>query len=392
MSVLIINGRLPDFGQRKWIPGDLLTLGGKIIAMGEVPRKKGYTLVDAEGNLLLPAFCDLRTHVFAPPYIRTENEKCLSASAQAGGYGTLLAAPLAPHPVVIPEQVEAVASMSSKRVRVLPTAAVCDGEGKPSDLSALLEAGAYAFADDGYADTDTLLRAMTFCRETNRLMICHAADKSRKDSALDEALSTAKLLVLAANTGCRLHITGVSAADAVEQIRLAKGEGVFVTCDSCPPYFTMTKADLLFYGSQVKLSHPLRERKDRDAVLAGLSDGTVDAISTDHTPVESADKALPADRAAAGMLALQTTFAVSLCHLVVPGHIDLFRLVELLSLAPARILGMEAGFREGSACSIAVCDIDRSYPFTETLLKSRHSVRNTPYLGQILTGTVERMI
>lgn len=392
MSVLIINGKLPDFGQRKWIPGDLLILGGKIAAMGEIPRKKGYTLVDAGGNLLLPAFCDLRTHVFAPPYIRTENEKCLSATAQAGGYATLLASPMAPHPVVTPEQVEAVASMSGKRVRVLPTAAVCDREGRASDLSALAKAGAYAFADDGYADTDTLMRAMSFCREQNRLFICHAADKSRKDSALDEALTTAKLLVLASHTGCRLHITGVSAADAVEQIRLAKREGIPVTCDSCPPYFTMTKADLLFYGSQVKLSHPLRERRDRDAVLEGLADGTVDAISTDHTPVEAADKALPMDRAAVGMLSLQTAFSVSLCHLVMPGHLDLFRLIELLSTAPAKILGIDAAFAEGSACTIAVCDIDRSYPFTESLLKSRHSVRNTPYLGQILTGSVERLI
>lgn len=392
MIIQLKNGRFPDFSSRRWRPADLTITGGRLSFAP--PARKPTSVIDAQGYLLFPAFTDLRTHVFAPPHIRIENAKNLAAAALTGGYSTVLAAPFAPDPVIDAETVAAVASLSGKRLRVLPTAAVCDREGHSSDHEALLDAGAFTLADDGYADDAVLSHAMQVCAARGLPIICHAVRDPRggEDSPLAEAIATSRLLVLAADSGCRLHITGVSAADAVAAIRIAKREGVPVTADSCPPYFTMTKSDLLFYGSQVKLSHPLRSRRDIAAIIEALADQTIDAVSTDHTPVERAEKCLPIDRATAGMLALQTAFSVTLGGLVLPGQIDLFRLIELLSLAPSKILGLGSPLTEGSSCSIAICDINRRYTYNPLMAGENSGVRNTPYLGQVLIGKVERLV
>lgn len=403
MSTFIQNAKIPDFERKKWVPADLWVNGGKIVSIGELQKKKGGGLLNAAGRPLLPAFADLRTHVFAPPHIRTENGEILRKTASAGGYFTLLAASCAPDPVVTPEQVRAVASLSDPRkTRILPTAAIADRDGRPADAEALLDAGAHALADDGSADPIVLRNAMRICAGRDRLFLFHACENARmpgidllpegKEAAFCEDLATARALVTARETGCRLHITGVSTAGALRQIRIAKAAGMPVTCDSAPPYFTMTKSDLLFYGSLVKLSHPLRERADQQAILEGIIDGTIDAISTDHTPVETSEKRRTMADAPCGMLALQTAFSVCVTQLVIPGHIDLFRLIELMSVSPLRILGLPDRLEEGAFCPLALCDVDRSYTLTEAMLKSSNSVKNSPYLGQVLTGTVEKMI
>lgn len=405
MNTLIQNAKIPDFARKKWMTADLLISGGKIGSIktaidADIPKKK---IVSAGGRPVLPAFADLRTHVFAPPHIRTENGEILRKTAAAGGYFTLLTAPFAPDPIVTAEQVRAVASLSDPRkVRILPTAAIADRDGRPADATALLDAGAFALADDGLADPVTLREAMRVCAARDRLFIFHACENARVpgisglpeegEAAFCEDLATARALVTARETGCRLHITGVSTSGALNQIRAAKAAGIAVTCDSAPPYFTMTKKELYFHGSLVKLSHPLRDRADQQAILGGIIDGTIDAISTDHTPVETAEKRRPMADAPCGMLALQTAFSVCMSRLVVPGYIDLFRLIELISVAPLRILGLDDRFEEGVFCPLVLCDMDRSYTLSESMLKSSPSVKNSPYLGQVLTGTVEKMI
>lgn len=415
MNVLITGARIPDFTEKRWIDGDLLALGGKIAAMGgEIPKKKSYSLLSAGGMVLLPAFTDLRTHVFAPPYIRVESGDTLRKTAAAGGYYTLLAAPCAPEPVISAEQVRAVASLSDPRkLRILPTGAIADREGRPSDAAALLDAGAFTLADDGFADLPTLRAAMSLCAARGRPFLFQAALPENDPFAMTqpgggqapfcENLAVARAIACADDTGCHLHVTGVSTAGAIRLIRGAKAAGIAVTCDSPPPYFTMTKSELHYQGSSVKLCHPLRERADMRAVLEGVIDGTVDAISTDHTPVERAQKQ-PLETAACGMLALQTAFSVCMTHLVIPGYIDLFRLIDLLSLAPLRILGPVGSdgqdgpdgpsgrMEEGAFCPLALCDPGRSYTFTDSMLKSHSFVRNSPYLGRSLTGTVEKLI
>ena len=402
MNTLILNAKIPDFAQKSWTTADLAVFGGKIVLPNEIGRRKGIPTINAGGRPLLPAFADLRTHIFAPPHIRVESGDILRRSAAAGGYYTLLAAPCAPDPVTSPATVQAIASLSdSRKVRVLPTGAIADRKGRPSDAKALLDAGAFALADDGFADLLTLHAAMRLCAERDRLFILHAGlnpdlpgiDRfpQAEQSRFSENFSTAQALICAQDTGCRLHITGVSTAQAIGQIRAAKAAGVSVTCDSPPPYFTMTKSDLYFYGAKAMLCHPLRERADQQAILAAVVDGTIDAISTDHTPVETSDKA-DIKSALPGMLALQTTFSVCLTHLVLPGHIDLFRLIDLLSLAPLRILGLPDRMEAGEFCPLVLCDLDRSYTFTESMLISKPNVKNSPYVGQVLTGSTEKLI
>ncbi len=408
--ILIKNGRIPDTKSRKWIASDILINDGVISSIGNIAAKKGYTVYDARGNVIFPKFTDLRTHIYVPPYIRTEKTATTLRAACAGGFGRILTAPKAPVPISDAGLISAIKSEAEKSgCELLVAASLTDASGNAADTAALFEAGAFAIADDGDADADILLDAMKYCAENKRPVIIHADDKELSakanhtaiygygkksgfaDRTLSEDIATARALLLAAKSGCRLHISGVSSACSVDLIRQAKKNGISVTCDTAPQYFSMTSDDLLFYGNNVKLGHPLRSVKDRDAIADAIADGTVDAISSDHTAVTSEEKNVPFEKASCGMLGLQTAFPVSLCSLVCTEKIDLYRLYELMSKVPAEIVGKTAEIKVGAPASFAVCDIDSEYTFEQSMLISDRLVSNSPYLGQVLIGKILKL-
>ncbi len=408
--ILIKNGRIPDTKSRKWIASDILINDGVISSVGNIAVKKGYTVYDARGNVIFPKFTDLRTHIYVPPYIRTEKTATTLRAALTGGFGRILTAPKAPVPISDAGQISAIKSEAAKSgCELLVAASLTDANGNTADIESLFDAGAFAIADDGDADDDILLDAMKYCAEKKRPVIIHADDKQlsakaahtttygygRKsgftDKTLSEDIATAHALLLAAKSGCRLHISGVSSACSVNLISQAKKSGISVTCDTSPQYFSMTSDDLLFYGNNVKLHHPLRSVKDRDAIADAIADGTIDAISSDHTAVTSEEKNVSFEKASCGMLGLQTAFPISLCSLVCTEKIDLYRLYELLSKAPAEIVGKTAEIKVGAPASFAVCDIDSEYTFEQSMLVSDRLVSNSPYLGQVLIGKVLKL-
>jgi dihydroorotase len=400
---LIKNGRIYKDSLEKWVPADILIKSGTITAIEEnIPVKKSYSLFNAKGNLIVPAFADLRTHLYLPPYIRTEDLSTTLQAARAGGYGVLLAAPTTPALLVRTEQIrQALKESEQESGKLFFTASVSDTSGRPSDLKALFEAGAFAAAEEGYSDAVTLHRAMQICAEQNKLMIVRpksrefvkdnlslADYRSSRISPLAEDFAAVKAIALAADTGCHLHLTAVSSKGTIEAIRAAKKQGISLTCDVCPPYFTLTGSDILFYGNHVKLDPPLRREEDRQAILSALADGTIDAISSDHTAVEKWEKEKSFESARCGMLSLQTAFSVSLTALVKTGFIPLTRLLELMALSPLKIMGLPYTLSEGSQTALTVCDVNTEETFQKKDLIHRSGVENSPYPGQVLTGKI----
>ena len=403
-SLYIKNALIPDYSQRTWTRSDILVRGGVIESISDksVSAESNVAVEDLKGKTLIPSFVDLRTHINLPPFIRNGDFNSLASAAFAGGYSTVLACPLAPIPVSSAEQVRIIKELSRRYdLEVLPVVSLSDNDGRPSDIVGAITEGAMAVCAENENDPYLIEEAMKIASEKNVLFICHASDSNplpkesgydayRKGiiSSLSEDLSTAQVISLAERTGCRLHITGVSSAFSVSQIRRANKGGLNITCDTYPQYFSLTASDVIFYGNSVKLSHPLRKRSDLIAIKEGIADGTIDAIATDHTPIADNEKKRPFDEAPVGMLGLQTAFSIGLSELVKPGTIDLIRLSELMSLNPAGILGRKIDIKVGSPFSMTVCDIDSDYILNEDMLGEKHNVRNTPWLGQNLSGRI----
>lgn len=402
--LLIKNGRIPNRDSRRWIAADILAVGGVITEIGDIRQKKNYSVYDARGNVIFPAFTDMRTNVYLPPYIRTEKLSVTAAAAASGGFGRLCTLPNIPISAAASESIESVMTEGERfGVEMLVCGSTVDQNGVPTDIDALFDAGAFAVFDDGRADADVLYNAARRCAATDRLLIVHATDRSldvgypksfddyRKTSdmsTLSEDIATSRALTIAAKSGCRMHMTGVSSGYAADLIRSAKKSGIGVSADSCPQYFSMTSSDLMFYGTSVKLSHPLRSEHDREMIVEAIADGTIDAISTDHRALTVSEKMLPFERTPCGMLGLQTAFSAAFSALVLSGAVDLYRLYELMSSDPARLVGRDADIAVGKPARLTVCDIDAEYIFDESMLKTGRFVRNSPYLGQILRGAV----
>lgn len=171
-------------------------------------------------------------------------------------------------------------------------------------------------------------------------------------------------------------------------IREAKSRGVKVTCETCPHYFTFCDEDVMFYGANAKMNPPLRSRADVEAVIAALADGTVDCISTDHAPHTEKQKSGPLAEAKNGITGLQTSFAAAVTYLVMTGRIDIYRLIELLSVNPAKMLGRDAEIKTGSRQSVTIVNPNREIVISRSMLKSKSF--NTPFMGLSLFGAVER--
>ena len=221
---------------------------------------------------------------------------------------------------------------------------------------ALKAAGACAFSDDGKpVMTASLLRdAMRTAAAEDLLIMSHCEELSLANGSVNEGkiskllgldgipnicedIGVLRDIAVAADTGCRLHICHVSTRGAVEAVRQAKAHGVRVTAETCPHYFALTDEDVVFYGAMAKMNPPLRSRDDAKAIIEGLRDGTLDCISTDHAPHSDEEKRAGIEKAPNGIIGLQTSFIAAYTYLVVPGHIPLSKLIELMSYNPAKI-------------------------------------------------------
>ena len=376
--MLLIKGAVPE----------ILIKDGRIVEIADSIAETGDMIVlDATGFVIAPGLVDIHVHFREPGFEYKEDIITGAMAAAAGGVTTCCCMantmPVADSPEVIKYIIDKAAKAA---VKVLPIGAVTYGlKGTElTDFAALKKAGAVALSDDGMpiVSDEMMRQALIAAEKENLIIISHCEE---------EAPMVERDVRLAAETGAKIHIAHVSTADAVETIRKAKAAGVKVTAETCPHYFSLTKATVEVKGTNAKMSPSLRTERDVEAIIEGLCDGTIDAIVTDHAPHSEEEKALPLDKAPNGIIGLETMLATTLTYLYDTGKLSLERLVELMTKESADILGLDAGvLKVGGVADIVIFDPNKEWVVDSTQFKSK--ARNTPYGGMKLKGKVKYTI
>ena len=410
-DLLIANVRLIDPATGLDQPGELLVRDGRIADLGAgLGRPDGVAVLDGAGAVLCPGLFDMRVEVGEPGGEYRETVASAALAAAAGGITTLAALPDSRPAIDDPALVRLLRARGEETgsLTVLPYGALtrgCRGE-ELAELGLLREAGAVAFTDGAHTiGPARLMRlALTYARAFGARVVQHpeepslaaggAATEGELATRLGlpgippeaEAIQVARDIMLARLTGGAVHFAHVSTAAALALIRAAKDEGLAVTCDTAPPYFDLNETAIGDWRTYAKLSPPLRCDADRRAVAAALADGTIDAVASDHQPRDPDDKRLPFAQAASGGAGLATLLGVTLAQ-VHGGTLTLARALELLTIAPARLLGVAAGtLAKGAPADLCLFDPERAWQVVSGALPGR--AQNTPFDGRALEGRV----
>jgi dihydroorotase len=410
-DLLLENVRLLDPSAALDAPGSLLVRGGRIADHGQgLGRPDGAEVLDGGGAILCPGLVDMRVALGEPGFEYRETIASAARAAASGGITTLAALPDSMPAIDDPALVFLLRSRgeATGSVSILPYAAVtrgCRGE-EMAELGLLREAGAVAFTDGKRAigNTQLMRRALTYARAFGGRIVQHPEEPSLAEGGaategelatrlglpgiplVAEAILVARDIRLARLTGGALHFAHVSTAETLELIGRAKAEGLNVTCDTAPPYFDLNETAIGDYRTYAKLSPPLRPEADRLAVAAGLLDGTIDAVASDHQPRDADDKRLPFAQASAGGAGLATLLGVTLAQ-IHGGKLGLTRAIELLTSRPARLLGSDAGtLARGAAADLCLFDPERIWQVQAGKLPGK--AQNTPFDGRALEGRV----
>ena len=410
MSLLIRNGRVVDPASQGDAIQDVLVEGSTITRVAaKLAAPEGADVIDATGKVVCPGFIDIHVHLREPGYEYKETVATGTRAAAAGGF-TAVACMANTEPVndnrAITDHILDKARTEG-RVRVYPIGAVTRGlRGEQlSELAELAEAGCVAFSDDGKCVMNAALyrRAMEYTLPFGTPMISHAEDHSLSHGAVmnegvvstelgmpgapaaAEDVMVARDIVLAELTGAHVHIAHVSTAGAVRLIREAKSRAVRVTAEVTPHHLVLTDEAVRGYDANTKMNPPLRTKRDVEAVREALADGTIDCIATDHAPHALTEKEGEFDRAAFGVVGLETAVAVLLDRLVRPGLLTLPTLVSRLSRDPARLLNLPGGrLAAGVPADVTILDPERELTVDPTRFLSKS--RNTPFAGWTLRG------
>lgn len=417
MKTLLKGGRLIDPSQNIDGRMDIFIEEGKIVSIADSidGKSEDTRVLDLEGMIVVPGLVDMHTHLREPGYEYKETIRSGSEAAAAGGFTSIACMPNT-NPVNDTRSVTEYIlkrSQECKLVRVYPVAAVsCKSEGKAlAEFGDLKDAGAVAFSDDGKPVMSSILmrRALEYASSLDRVIISHCEDLQLSAGGLmnegristelglpgiptlAEEVMVARDILLARFTGAALHIAHVSSAGAVWMIREAKAQGIRVTAETAPHYFTLTDEALLDFDTNTKVSPPLRSREDREAVREGLRDGTIDAIATDHAPHAITDKEVEFEYAASGISGLETALALSL-KLVDDGLLPLSELIRKMSVNPAEILNIPRGtLRRGADADITVFNPGKSWVADPSNWRSQG--KNSPFFGRSLKGkTIMTMV
>jgi dihydroorotase len=408
--LLIKNGRVLDPTSNTDAHLDILLEAGRVKQLaptGKLSVDPSIETFDASGLIVAPGFIDMHAHLREPGQENSETIETGTLAAARGGFTAVCCMPNT-KPVNDNASITRFIVDRAKahgHVRVWPIGAASVGSRGEAlaDIAAMREAGIVAVSDDGkpIATAKLARQIMDYCRSLELPVIEHAEDVSLAAGAsMREGLASTRLglagmpaaaesvcvardVQLAELTGARLHIAHLSAKASLDQVRFAKQHGLHVTCEVTPHHFTLIDEDVT-YDSRFKMNPPLAAREDREALLQGLADGTVDAIASDHAPHEPALKDVEFDKAPFGILGFETAVGLALEQLVHTGKIKLLRMVELFTSGPARVLGKERKLAVGEIADITIFSLDR--PWTYHVKDTASKSRNSPFDGRSFKG------
>ncbi len=368
---------------------DVLIVDGRIASIApSIAVQDGWKVIDCGGCLITSGFADLHVHFREPGFTEKETIRTGSLAAAHGGYTTVCAMPnLNPVPDT-PSNIALEQDIIDRDavVEVLPYAAITLSR-KGAELvdMAAVKGLCPAFSDDGSGvqSAGMMLDAMKLAASQGCIIAAHCEDNTLGDGPESEWSQIARDLEFAALTGCRYHVCHISSAKSVSLIRDARARGVRVTCETAPHYLTLCEDDVKDDG-RFRMNPPLRTAADREALIEGLADGTIDAVATDHAPHTAQEKARGFKGSVMGIVGLETAFPVLYTRLVKTGRITLERLVEALTDAPRRAFGLEGALEEGCRADITVTDLDAEYEIDSKGFLSKG--RSTPFEGWRVSG------
>lgn len=399
MKLLIKNGNV--IGYKK--PIDILMDNGKIKTIAQDINEKYDSLIDATDCYVAPGLVDMHVHLREPGFEHKENIYSGSRAAAKGGFTSVCCMPNT-RPVCDNESVVTYIKDQAAKAdfcRVYPIGAITKGSaGKElAEIGCMKDAGIVAISDDGNpVENSQIMRlALEYATDFDLLVISHCEDKNlvsdglanegffgtlaglRGNTRAAEEVIVAREICLAEVLNTRVHIAHVSTRGSVELIRQAKKRGVKVTCETCPHYFVLEDSLLLSFDTNLKVNPPIRTEDDKAAIIEAIKDGTIDCIVTDHAPHNRDEKNIEFQYAANGISGIETSLALAYTYLVKAGHITIDKMIELMSTAPAKILGLSCGqLKEGSS-DITIFKITQPYKIqTEKFLSKG---KNSPFNG-----------
>jgi dihydroorotase len=409
MNLLIKGGRVVDPSQNLDDLLDLLVADGVVSELGKgLKAPAGAEVLDAKGLIVTPGLIDMHVHLRDPGLEYKEDIISGTRAAAAGGFTSVCCMPNT-KPVIDNKTVASYVINKAREkgfANVFPVGSITQGSKGENlaEMGELREAGCVAVSDDGrpVVNGELMRRALEYARGMGIMVISHAEEPTLVGEGVmnegyvatelglkgipwvAEDSATARDVYLAELTGSPLHVAHVSTKGSVRIIRNARTRGVQVTCETAPHYFTLTDEAVRGYNTNAKMNPPLRAEEDRLAIREGLADGTIDAIATDHAPHHLDEKDIEFNLAMNGIIGLETSLPLSLA-LVADGVLTLPALVEKMSCAPARILGLDRGtLKPGVVADITVIDPEREWTVEEEKLASKS--KNSPFLGWNLKG------
>lgn len=412
MSLLIRGGHLVD--PVAGLDGiyDILIEDGIVAEVAKdlcVPDE--VQVLSAEGKYVLPGFIDLHVHLREPGLEYKETIATGSMAAAAGGFTSICPMPNTKPSTDSPEKIKALLEKAKKesKVHILPIGAITIGqEGKElADIAGMAAAGAVGVSEDGKSVMNSALYAqgMQEAAKAGMIVFAHCEDidlvrggvmnAGRRAEELGlpgitnavEDIITARDIFLARETGAQLHLCHCSTKDSVRMIAAAKAEGIAVTGETGPHYFTMIDEEIPEDFGNYKMNPPLRAKEDKEALIEALQDNVLEAIATDHAPHSKEEKEQSMRKAPFGIVGLETAFALTVTELVRTGKLTMTELVERMSAQPARILGIPKGsLQPGMAADIAIADADASYVIDPEKFYSKG--KNTPFAGKEVYGVI----
>lgn len=415
MKILVKKGRIIDPSQNLDFIGDVLIEDGKIIGVeANIELQDEVKIISAKNFWVLPGLVDIHVHLRDPGEEWKEDIETGTKAALYGGVLRLACMPNTKPPNDSPEVTSYILKKTNQKgyVTVYPVACITKKqEGKEiTEFGRLKKAGAVAVSDDGkwVQNSELMKRALLYAKNFDLAVISHCEDMIlSKGGQINEGYFSAKLglkgippsaeiiavirdLILAKETKKSIHLAHLSSKEVIPFLRWAKEEGISFTAETCPHYFSLTEKEVEGYNTLAKVNPPLRTEEDIIAIKEALKEGLIEVIASDHAPHTPLEKEVEFEKAAFGMIGLQTLLPLSL-DLVREGYLTPLTLMEKLILNPSKVLGIEPpSFKKGSPAELIIVDPEEEYVLTENMLQSKS--KNTPLLNKKLKGRVKKVI